>query len=781
MSTRVLSQAGVASLAAVMAWIALWSWDGLVEQPGRFLDPALLGALFVVAVGTLGRTLRWPWYVVLPAQLVVVVGWLDHRYAAADAWGGWVPTLASVHTLASKIHDGADAVNTYASPVSAEHTETYAYLLAASMLVLISTDLLACGLRRVPWAGLPVIVTLTVPISVLDSRLSWVVFVATAMLFMMLLATEETQRVLAWGRSIAGRGGRIDSLEQVVNGSTVRGTALRIGMLATAGALALPVLVPVSHGLFKGGNGPGNGNGRDNSVTLRNPIVDLRRDLITKDHIPLVEARTSADPSYLRLTVLDQFNGVEWQPSARRLSEGNKASGTLPTPPGLARTTPGTEADWTLQLDPGFDSTWLPTPYPLRRISVPRGDWRYDLRTLDIASVDKTSTAGMRYSLTSFAPELSPARLRDSLKAPAEVLKPMTSVPGNRPSVINRIAQEVTAGATNDYDRMVMLQAWFRNTGGFSYSLAPAAGSGIPQLVRFLTTDKEGYCEQFAAAMAVLARTLGVPARVAVGFLAPHPQPDGSYRYTSDDLHAWPEIYFSGAGWVVFDPTPASRTGPPPAWTLGGGQQTPTAAPSPTAVPTDQAATQARKKPDQNGSSSSSSSATAPLGWALALLVVLIGLTLPRLVRGRQRRRRLDDHRLGPRTTDARALAEGAWQELLATARDLGIALPVQQSVRDVAAVLHRRARPGSDAVNRLDDLAHFVERARYARPFTLDPATRQAVVEAVETWAGVLASSVPASRERLARVFPRSVLDRTPAPPQVGRSVEMAGAGEVR
>ncbi|HEX2895963.1 MAG TPA: DUF3488 and transglutaminase-like domain-containing protein [Marmoricola sp.] len=781
MSDQLLSRFGAATLAAAMAWVALWSWAGLVEQPGRFIFPAVVGALLVVAVGTVGRTLRWPWYVVLPAQLVVVVGWLDHRYAATDAWGGWVPTVASVQTLSGRIHDGAVAVNTYASPVSAEHPETHAYLLAAAMLVLLATDLFACGLRRVPWAGLPVIVTLTVPISVLESDLPWAVFVGTAMLFMMLLATEETQRVLGWGRSIAGRGERIDSLDQVVNGSTVRGTALRIGMLATVGALVLPIFVPVSHGLFKGGNGPGQGSGRDASVTLRNPIVDLRRDLITKDHIPLVEARTTADPSYLRLTVLDQFNGVEWQPSARRLAESNKANGTLPLAPGLARTAAGTEADWTLRLDPGFDSTWLPTPYPIRRISIPTGDWRYDLRTLDIASVDRATTAGLQYQLTSFTPDLSPALLRNALRAPPEILDPMTSVPGNRPSVVTKLAREVTAGATTDYDRMVMLQTWFRNTGGFSYSLAPASGSGMSQLVRFLTTDKVGYCEQFAAAMAVMARTLGVPARVAVGFLAPHQQPDGSFLYTSDDLHAWPEIYFSGVGWVLFDPTPASRTGPPPAWTLGGGRSTATATPGATAAPRDRSANPARKHQTAEQSSTSSSSIARVLPWVAAGLLLAVLLTLPSLVRRRQRRNRLDDHRLGPRTSDAGVLAEGAWQELLATARDLGITLPVQQSVRDIAAVLHRRALPGSDAPRRLDDLAHFVERARYGRPFDVDDATRQRVVEAVETWAGVLASSVPASRERLARVFPRSVLDRRSVTPSADRPLEMAGAGEVR
>jgi transglutaminase-like putative cysteine protease len=615
---------------------------------------------------------------------------------------------------------------------------------------------------------------------VLDTGLSWVVFGVTALLFMMLLATEETDRVLRWGRSVAGRGERIDSLDQVVNGATVRGAALRIGLLTAAGALVLPALVPVGSGLFDHGDGPGNGKGPNDNVTLGNPIVDLRRDLISQDHIPLVEARTTADPSYLRLTVLDRFDGVEWLPSDRSLPAANDADGDIPAPPGLAPTTPGQEARWTLTLDPGFQTSWLPTPYPTRRISVAKGDWRYDLRTLDVANVDKTSTAGLHYELTGFTPQYSTLRMQQALTAPPGIRDPMTSVPGNRPSVITRIAEEVTAGATSDYDRMVRLQTWFRNTGGFSYSLEPAGGSGIPQLVRFLTTDKVGYCEQFAAAMAVMARTLGIPARVAVGFLNPHKQPDGSYRYTSDDLHAWPEVYLSGSGWVRFEPTPASRTGQPPAWTTGVAQQPRSASQGASAAASRQPDQATRSSADAPKSHRSSGNGATTLAWSVALALLLVLLALPRVVRTRQRRRRLDDHRLGPRTDDTILLAEGAWAELLATARDLGISLPVRRSVRDVAAVLRRRALPGARALDQLDELVLFVERARYGRPFPLDPPTRQAVVEAVEAWAGVLASSVPARTARLAKVFPRSVLDRRGPAPVLDRQVELAGSREV-
>jgi transglutaminase-like putative cysteine protease len=552
---------------------------------------------------------------------------------------------------------------------------------------------------------------------------------------------------------------------------------LRIGAITAAGALILPVFVPVTTGLLKGGNGPGNGSGDKNNVTLHNPIVDLRRDLISQDHIPLVRARTTADPSYLRLTVLDRFDGTEWLPSARNLESANNADGDLPYAPGLSRTVPGKDDPWHIQLLDGFHSTWLPTPYPTLSIDVNRGDWRYDLRTLDIATVDKTETAGLSYDLTGFTPDWSGTRMQLALNPPAAIRGPMTSVPGNRPSVITRTAEQVTAGATTDYDRMVLLQNWFRNSGGFSYSLEPAAGSGINQLARFITTDKVGYCEQFAAAMAVMARTLDIPARVVVGFLGPEKQEaDGSYLYTSDELHAWPEMYFGGSGWVRFDPTPATRTGNALPWTTGANQQSQTASPGTPNTPDAGPSKEPTANTQKATTTSSSGNGSSGVAWLAALALVLLLLALPRVARDRQRRRRLDDHRTGPQSRDARVLADGAWAELLATARDLGIGLPLHRSVREIAGVLRRRAQPGSDPQRQLDELTLFVERARYGRPFEVSLEERQAVIQAVERWAGVLADSMPPRRARIAKVFPRSVLDRSTPASSTDRQVELAG-----
>ena len=79
--------------------------------------------------------------------------------------------------------------------------------------------------------------------------------------------------------------------------------------------------------------------------------------------------------------------------------------------------------------------------------------------------------------------------------------------------------------------------------------------------------DRVGYCEQFAASMAIMARVIGIPSRVAVGFLEPDKATNGSWEFSAHDLHAWPELYFPGSGWVRFEPTPQDRATEVPGYT----------------------------------------------------------------------------------------------------------------------------------------------------------------------------------------------------------------------
>ena len=102
----------------------------------------------------------------------------------------------------------------------------------------------------------------------------------------------------------------------------------------------------------------------------------------------------------------------------------------------------------------------------------------------------------------------------------------------------------------------------------FTYSTEPLPGSGYRALENFLLRDRRGYCEQFAASMAMMAREVGIPSRVAVGFLPGERVEDNTWEVSIRDMHAWPELYFAGYGWVRFEPTPASVTGTAPVWTV---------------------------------------------------------------------------------------------------------------------------------------------------------------------------------------------------------------------
>lgn len=778
MNRRLTSLLSVSAIAAALAWLSVWSWRGLIEQPDRFLNPALMGAVLIVLVGALGRWKLGRWYLLLPIQLVVLTSWLHHRLAGVDGPASWIPTPGGISTMSDRIADGAHDVNTYASPVEATHAAAADYLLVTSLLVVLAVDLLGCGLRRVPWAGLPVVVALTVPISVLDVGLSPVLFVTVALLFVLLLATDEVERVRTWAQ-LPDRGRPHDSGGRVDATMTVRGAAARIGIATAVGALVLPVLVPVADGFLGRGNGPGDGPGKNDPVRLVNPLVDLHRDLVRQDHIELLRARTE-DPTtdYLRLTVLDSFDGRRWKPSERDLPATNKADGNLPRPPGLSASAVGRAAEWDLNLLPDFRTAWLPAPFPLTSLTPDDGDWRYDNRTMDFANVDEDTPLGIGYRLAAFHPEIEADDLDSAPPAPVALRDAMTKLPRTLPDVVRQTADRVTASGRGDYQKAVLLQDWFRTSGGFAYSLAPDSGSSTGALVRFITTEKIGYCEQFAAAMALMARSLDIPARVVVGFLSAEEQEDGSLLYTSDALHAWPELYFSGSGWVRFEPTPGARTGAPPAWTEQEDNPTPSALPTPTASATDRLPTRQETAETTPADAAGGSSSGNRLAWSVAAVLLLVLALVPGTLRRRRRAGRLHGTSSGP---DAFAL--GLWTELLATAEDLGVLLPRTRSIRRVAAAI--AAWVGSvpaDDTDDLDELVRFVERARYGRGFEVDIGTRRRMATITLTWSHHLAGSVPRWRRWTSVMLPRSVLVRRDAAAESSeQAAQPVGTGEIR
>jgi hypothetical protein len=207
---------------------------------------------------------------------------------------------------------------------------------------------------------------------------------------------------------------------------------------------------------------------------------------------------------------------------------------------------------------------------------------------------------------------------------------------------------------------MVRLQNWFHEE--FEYSLDVPSGHGTNAIEAFLR-QRVGYCEQFAGTFAAMARSLGVPARVAVGFTPGIERPDGTRSVLGKNAHAWPEIWFDRLGWVKFEPTPGrgaadaeGYTGLPadqddaiPAATPGEGAEAPAApattvseeVPSPLPDPEDDVPAPAAPAPTVSRRFDGPGTRWGVVG--LVLLIPAALLTLPALVRHWRRRRPAGD------------------------------------------------------------------------------------------------------------------------------------------
>jgi transglutaminase-like putative cysteine protease len=159
----------------------------------------------------------------------------------------------------------------------------------------------------------------------------------------------------------------------------------------------------------------------------------------------------------------------------------------------------------------------------------------------------------------------SPDQLRQaSTDYPSEIRRIYLLLPDVNPQVAE-LARQIAASATNNYDRAQEIEQYLRNN--FTYTLDPPDIDPADPIGSFLLKAKSGYCEYFAAGMAVMLRTLDIPARLVNGFQTGNYNRLGKdFIVRARDAHSWVEVYFTGYGWVSFDPTPAD-----PNPVLGGG------------------------------------------------------------------------------------------------------------------------------------------------------------------------------------------------------------------
>ena len=755
-----------AALATILTSISLypifygwaWFWAGVGS------------VLTVAAAGTLTRLRRLPVIACLAGGVLALLLYLNLVFENARSFYHLLPTPTSLRWLWDLAGTGFNDAAKYAPPVPEKHGMV---LLAAAGIGITATatDLIAVRLESAALAGLPLLLLFTEPFTLSLSRSAFgttVVFCLAAVGYLTMLSSEGRDRIREWEQP---KPGPLD----VPDTRALAAAGRRVGLASVVLALLVPVFVPGLHAtrLFGAGQ-PGIGGsvgGGAGGVGFPDPNTQLSRELhASQPTTVLIYHSSDTAPQYLQIYTLDNLTSSEWQLFSQPESLVPVSPG-MPASPGLTENQWATPVTTTITISSSVSQdalAALPIPYPATAVAAP-GTLKADKNSLMLFD-SGVRVAGLSYSVNSLdvAP---PVQALDSVPPPsADITAHYLEVPSDYGSLRN-LAESVVkaAGAKTLFQDAVALQDWLSGS-TFKYTLNAPTVTNASSLTAFLETTRKGYCQQFSFAMAVLARLLGIPSRVAYGYTAGTPGYGGTWQVTTHDAHAWPELYFQGAGWLRFEPTPACTAGQgtatAPSYTLApdngfSGTQPQT---SPTTTPTTSAADRNRAAAQLGqrlglpagavGNGGNVVLPSAPLSpWAVfglcaaGLLVILAAAPVTARLAIRRRR-----WRRGAHGGDV-LMAHAAWREFRDNLVDYGAGYLPSESPRAAAA----RAAAGfgleERAVTALRRVALAEERARYAaRPdsgmgLRQDSAVvRRAIAAAVPRWTRWRARLMPAS-----------------------------------
>jgi transglutaminase-like putative cysteine protease len=694
-SSPVIRSAALAlvSVAAALAF-------GRVFADGEFVGPLVVAALVPHAVGLLGRTRSWSvgrTAALGAAATAVVLVWI----AAGDATTYGIPTPHTMSRVSDLLDRGWRVFRTGVAPVPPTTGVVLLGALAVSAVAL-AADTIA---RRpdVTIAALGptlVLFVLTGTLGTDELRVpTTIAYVAAALVELTIANASRVESHRTW---FTGR--RLASDASVVrSAAAVGGLALLLGLVVT------PLVPGVdSPAVLRYRNSSGRVGGFGDYAGV-SPLVDLRARLSERGNIELFRVRSST-ALYWRLIALDRFDGTTWSLA----SEAQDAADVFgpDAPRGAVR------QQFSIT---SLTDQWVPAAY--RPVGTTIGNARAIPESSTL--IAPSAVTGLDYEVRSIVEDPPGAAeiARTDRPLPDE-LRDDIELPDTFPAQRRRQALQITAAAATPWDKAVALQRFFTD-GSFTYDLDVPPGDGPSAIDEFLTT-RRGFCQQFAAAFAALARASGLPSRVVVGFTP------GSYDPVADeylvrgrDAHAWAEVWFNGLGWRTFEPTPA---GPAPGQAdtrLGiasapqdGSTPTTTATTAPTSATTAGDPSTGATRPFRDAGSLVSTDGAGDAGPAprtIAALVVL-GLAaaaagvfaIRRLARPRRVRRR---RRAAPVPSSRIA---GAWQDALDACRGAGLpvsgALTPAEQVRSLAG----RGAP-TDAVPPLAELADLHAELEYS------------------------------------------------------------------
>ena len=619
-----------------------------------------------------------------------------------------VPTGRTLSEMAAAASAALSAVSEQAAPVQVT-TEFVLLTCAGAWAVATAADGLAFRARQPLLALVPALGLFVFPAVIRPSSpawyTTWFMLGAAGMLLF-----EGRARLATWGRwvsSARSRPGAGWRLPLTPAAQTGRWLALAAGLCA----LTVPWLLPGY------GQQPvldlKESTGTDAGVAL-NPFISLRTRLTTQEDVPMFRVLSNQRERW-RLMVYDRFDGTDFAPSSDPRDDLVPFEGPIQgeQDPDL----PVTQVTQEVEIQE-LGSFWLPaatTP-----VQVDAGRRVLANPTFASLTINQRLREGFSYTVVSQVPDIDAA----DLDGPVDYrsypnLRPYLETGSLDREVRERADAVVEArDADTPFEKALAIQDYLRSK-EFRYSLnVPALSAGGNQLRRFLTEVREGYCEQFAIAMAMMARQVGVPSRVAVGFTSGEVVDNNFLQVTTHDAHAWPELWFPQTGWVPFEPTPrADGTVAVPSYTTPAGRvpsdDTGTT-PTPDTTGPDTPANPPAQPPEPTPAAEGDplAGAGAGRGWLdrpvvrAGLAVVLLVLAVPGV---KWARNLLARRRAGHRPRDA--VAE-SYAELTSWARDAGIG---RRGAETPAAYAHRLSGDFAADADPLVELTGLFEQAEYA------------------------------------------------------------------
>ncbi len=689
------NRAGVA-LAAILVSVTWWPLTATSSWWVSVLCLILLAAVTAAAADMVAK--RW-WPAAEPAVGTVTAGLtlIGGLTATATNSSGAllvIPTRQWLAGFVERWQAGLQQANVAVAPVPAE--PALLMVMTVSLVVLwLLADAAGTATGHPAGAALPLLAMFAVPASTLHDGLPLPHFLAAAagLVVLLLLGADD------W---LADRGRRVDHGPGVPPWR-----ALGIGSAAVVTALVVSTSLPgLSGGLVQRLRDPGGGRLGGSSTAL-SPDLDLHRDLTSRSDTSLLRYSTSApDPQPMRVFTVDAFDTDTWQVVGQEAAAGEPEA-TLR----LDQKHPaGAEPVETVVEITGLRQRSLPYPAPAHVVRI--AGWSYEPLTASVRS-DEPTGEDTSYSVRHYQP------VPDGSfgSAPFDDVDPRwLAVPDGSQALADQAV--AVAGQGTPLQQAQRLQSFFRTSGGFTYTLDVPQQTGPSAMQDFLSR-RSGYCVHYATAMTVMARTLGIPARVAVGVLpgervGGQESTDGQqvevWEVSERDAHAWPELYLRDAGWVRFEPTPGARSGVAPPGTEPSAGATPTAQPTPQAQQADPTPAAAQQQPpDQAGRQADADARSGRWRWVL-LAVVVVGIVagVPRLVVTVRRRRRW----AGAATSAT--VAEVAWTDLQDRVGDLGVRWASSATVQARADHLRDEVRT-TGARSAVARRAEAITAARYA------------------------------------------------------------------